>query len=199
MNRGASRKQFPINKRNSELQKDDGPMVSIISQATNKEYVFASGSADMSPAFSGGLMKKVEGEEQGEFEKLKNQIISRNQGGKHAVDTLEIVGHTDGQPVGSSGNLDERLPLFLANRGRQLKGMIAGSNNDLGLMRALAIQVAWENFVESQTVGERAQLRLITVRSYSAGQTIPPNKAILEDPKLLKKEHCCPTGLVSWE
>ena len=177
------------NKRNDELKKDDGPMVSIISQATNKEYVFASGSADMSAAFSGGLKKQDEGEEQGEFEKLKNQIITRNAGGKHAVDTLEIVGHTDGEPVGSSGNLDEKLPLFLAKRARQLQGMIAGSNNDLGLMRALAIQVAWEAFVESQPVRERTQLRQITVRSYSAGQTIPPNGDMLEDPKLLKKEN----------
>jgi flagellar motor protein MotB len=184
-----SRQIDSLIKRNSELQKDDGPMVSIISQATNKEYVFASGSADMSAAFSGGLKKQDKGEEQGEFEKLKNQIITRNAGGKHAVDTLEIVGHTDGQPVGSSGNLDERLPLFLAKRNRQLQGMIAGSNNDLGLMRALAIQVAWEAFVESQPVRERTQLRQIMVRSYSAGQTIPPNGDILEDPKLLKKEN----------
>lgn len=170
-----------------ELRKDDEPMVSIISQTTNQEYVFGSGSAKMSAAFSGGLMKKGGEGAVGEFEKLKTQIISRNGGGKQAVDTLEIVGHTDGQPVGSSGNLDQRLPLFLARQERHLQGMVAGSNNDLGLMRALAIQVAWEKFVAAQPATDRAQLRQIKVRSYSAGQTIPPNGAILDDPKRLQE------------
>jgi hypothetical protein len=172
-----------------ELQKDDGPMVSIISQKTNKEYVFKSGSAEMSTAFSSGLKKNGEERNRGEFEELKSQIIHRNAGGKQAVDTLEIVGHTDGQPVNSSGNLDQRLPHFLTNRDRQLKGMFAGSNNDLGLMRALAIQVAWEEFVASQPESEKHQLRQIKVRSYSAGQTIPPTDVALDDPKLLQQEN----------
>jgi flagellar motor protein MotB len=172
-----------------ELQKDDGPMVSIITKDTNQEYVFDSGSAVMSKAFSDGLKKKGEGKSQGEFEKLKSQIMSRNAGGKQAVDTLEIVGHTDGQPVNSSGNLDQKLPLFLTKRDRQLKGMVAGSNNDLGLMRALAIQVAWEEFVASQPEAERHQLRQVSVRSYSAGQTIPPTDIALADPKLLQQEN----------
>ena len=158
-------------------------MVSIISQKTNKEYVFNSGSAEMSTAFSGGLKKQ-----KGEFDKLKQEIISRNAKGYQAVDTLEIVGHTDGQPVNSSGNLDQRLPLFLTNRDRQLKGMVAGSNNDLGLMRALAIQVAWEEFVVSQPESEKNQLRRINVRSYSAGQTIPPTGSLaFDDPKRLQE------------
>ena len=164
-------------------------MVSIISQKTNKEYVFKSGSAEMSTAFSSGLKKNGEEKNRGEFEELKGQIIHRNAGGKQAVDTLEIVGHTDGQPVNSSGNLDQRLPHFLTNRDRQLKGMVAGSNNDLGLMRALAIQVAWEEFVASQPESEQHQLRQIRVRSYSAGQTIPPTGIALADPKLLQEEN----------
>jgi flagellar motor protein MotB len=178
-----------LRKQIGELQKDDGPMVSIITKDTNEEYVFDSGSAVMSKAFSDGLKKKAEGRSQGEFEKLKSQIKSRNAGGKQAVDTLEIVGHTDGQPVNSSGNLDQKLPLFLTKRDRQLKGMIAGSNNDLGLMRALAIQVAWEEFVASQPEAERHQLREVKVRSYSAGQTIPPTDIALDDPKLLQQEN----------
>ncbi|MCX6873457.1 MAG: hypothetical protein NTW21_06565 [Verrucomicrobia bacterium] len=173
-----------------ELRKDDEPMVSIIGRTTNKAYVFDSGSAVMSKAFSDGLKRKVVGKGQGEFEELKSQIIKRNAGGKQAVDTLEIVGHTDGQPVGSSGNLDQRLPLFLTNRDRQLQGMLAGSNNDLGLMRALAVQVAWEEFVENQAdAAEKAQLRQIKVRSYSAGQTIPPGDAVLHDPERLMEKN----------
>jgi flagellar motor protein MotB len=170
-----------------ELQKDDGPMVSIISQQTNKEYVFKSGSAEMSTAFSTGLKKKGEGTNRGEFEELKSQIIHRNADGKQAVDTLEIVGHTDGQPVNSSGNLDQKLPHFLTKQDRQLKGMVAGSNNDLGLMRALAIQVEWEEFVAFQSEPEKRLLRQIKVRSYSAGQTIPPADTDIDDPERLQE------------
>lgn len=183
------RRNSDLEKQNSELKKDDGPMVSIITKDTNKEYVFASGSAVMSKEFYDGLKRRADGRNQGEFEKLKNQIMSRNAGGKQAVDTLEIVGHTDGQPVNSSGNLDEKLPNFLTRRDRRLNGMVAGSNNDLGLMRALAIQVAWEDFVASQPEPDRRQLSQISVRSYSAGQTIPPTDTGLDDPKVLQQEN----------
>lgn len=174
-----------LKKKVGDLQKDDGPMVSIISQKTNKVYVFEKGSAEISTAFSGGLkMKDV-----GEFENIKRQILLRNTKDRQAVDTLEIVGHTDGQSVGTSGNLDQRLPLFLARQERHLHGMVAGSNNDLGLMRALAIQVAWEEFVASQSEPEKGQLQKIAVRSYSAGQTIPPEGVALNDPIRLKEEN----------
>ena len=179
-----------LKKKIGDLQKDDGPMVSIITKDTNKEYVFGSGSAVMSKAFSDGLMKEDDGKSQGEFEKLKKQILTRNAGGKQSVDTLEIIGHTDGQPVNSVGNLDQKLPRFLTKRDRELKGMDAGSNNDLGLMRALAIQVAWEEFVASQSEAEDSRrLRQISVRSYSAGQTIPPEGMPLDDPKILQQEN----------
>lgn len=167
-----------------ELQKDDEVMVSIISQKTNEEYRFPSGSAEMSGEFSRGLKKP-----KGEFDKLKQEIAKRNAHGHQAVDTLEIVGHTDGQPVSSSGNLDQKLPLFLTLQDRQLRKMIPGSNNDLGLMRALAIQVAWEEFVASQSESEKRQLRQIKVRSYSAGQTISPTDITIDDPKRLQEDN----------
>lgn len=169
---------------NRTLKKDDEVMVSIISQTTNKEYVFDSGSAVVSPAFSEGLKKP-----KGEFDKLRQEIVNRNANGHHAVDTLEIVGHTDGQPVGSSGNLDQRLPLFLTKRDRQVQRMLAGSNNDLGLMRALAIQVAWEEFAAAQLEPDKSQLLQIKVRSYSAGQTIPPIDITQDDPKRIQEAY----------
>ena len=49
--------------------------------------------------------------------------------------------------------------------------MQAGSNNDLGLLRALAVRDAWNDFVNHQASAD--ELHKITVRFYSAGQTIP--------------------------
>ena len=45
------------------------------------------------------------------------------------------------------------------------------SNNDLGLLRSLAVKKAWKEFVQQQSQSE--ELAKVTIRSYSAGQTIP--------------------------
>jgi flagellar motor protein MotB len=88
------------------------------------------------------------------------------------IDTLEIVGHTDGTPMGGDGNMDATIPLVL-NGGLRVAKLKAASNVDLGLMRALAIREAWEKWVEGQP--NKFKPRKVKVRCYSAAQTIPPN------------------------
>jgi flagellar motor protein MotB len=147
---------------NAEL--NDKPPIIRIDEATTREYRFESGSAVMSREFSQGL-------NQGEFQTLANEILRRNAGGLLKVDTLEIIGHTDGQPIAKKGNLDQSLPAYLTGRDTSVQKMQAGSNNDLGLLRALAVRDSWNDFVNHHTSGK--ELRKITVRCYSAGQTIP--------------------------
>ena len=55
-----------------------------------------------------------------------------------------------------------------------------GSNNDLGLLRALSVRRAWEQFVS--TADNSTELRRIAIRCYSAGQTLPEGSDP-EDPK----------------
>ena len=148
------------------------------------EYRFASGSAVMGDAFKEGLRD-------GGFKELANEILTRNLGHLVAVDTLEVIGHTDGISVSRRGNLDSLLPSFLAGDSHDLARLVPGSNNDLGLLRAIAIKEAWLGFVASHE--QRAQLAKIEVRCYSAGQTVPegidPTDARLHESGLFKTDN----------
>lgn len=86
---------------------------------------------------------------------------------KYRIDSVEVIGHTDGQPSPGMSNLDLLLPK--ANQSPTLSGYNAGSNTDLGLLRALA--VANELRVKLDPQGS---LDLI-IRPYSAGSLITPD------------------------
>lgn len=54
---------------------------------------------------------------------------------EYNINTVEIIGHTDGQANGKVGsNLDQTLES-VANNGLPISNLKAGSNADLGLMR----------------------------------------------------------------
>ncbi|QQL43758.1 hypothetical protein [Sulfuriroseicoccus oceanibius] len=143
---------------------DKPPIIRIDEQ--KEQYQFPSGSSLIGPQFADGL-KDVE------FEKLAKEIIDRQQQGRAKVDTLEIIGHTDGIPLAGSGNLDSKLPRLLAGDTSTFQSLRAGSNNDLGLLRALAVKAQWDAFTDAHE--QKSILQSITVRCYSAGQTILPS------------------------
>ena len=141
---------------------DKPPIIRIDEQ--KEEYRFTSGSSTMGEDFSVGLRSN-------EFARLADEIVARQGADRVKVDTLEIIGHTDGVPLSRKGNLDSRLPSVLAGES-SLNSMEAGSNNDLGLLRALAVRQEWEAYVEKHD--QKVILKQLTVRCYSAGQTILP-------------------------
>ena len=138
---------------------DKPPIIQIDEQ--RETYRFDSGSSIIPGTFSQGLLAN-------EFPKLVSEILKR----REQVDTLEIIGHTDGIPLTTSGNLDQRLPDLLGGDTAAQARLVAGSNNDLGLLRALAVKKEWTGFVGQHA--ERERLERIAVRCYSAGQTILP-------------------------
>lgn len=84
----------------------------------------------------------------------------------YGVDTIEVVGHTDKQPNDGQSNLD----FSLANGEKKSslpRGLKAGSNIDLGFLRAMAVR----NALQSQL---RAEFPEIIYRVYSAGSLIDP-------------------------
>ena len=134
-------------------------------QIVDKEgYRFESGSSAMGSDFISALRRN-------EFPLLANEIVDREAEGRVKVDTLEVIGHTDGAPLSSGGNLDKKLPDVLTGRFK-ISTLTPGSNNDLGLLRALAVREQWESFIDGHE--RRDILRKIHVRCYSAGQTILP-------------------------
>lgn len=151
-----------------KLKTDDPPNI----QFSDQKYSFKSGSSEMDSRFISGLRSD-------EFMLLKDEIIGRQESGRVKVDTLEIIGHTDGAPLSRHGNLDSKLPEFLADNNRLVSSLTAGSNNDLGLLRALAVKEQWIRFANSSehSASDRELLQSIHVRCYSAGQTIPPDQS----------------------
>lgn len=161
------RENEELKRKNTDLntQLHDKPPNIRISEE-KKEYRFESGSSVMGPDFVKGLNSN-------EFSRLASEIVERQKEGRVKVDTLEIIGHTDGAPVGRGGNLDQMLPEILAGTRSDISLLSPGSNNDLGLLRALAVRMQWELYVETHQ--HRDVLSKINIRCYSAGQTILPH------------------------
>jgi outer membrane protein OmpA-like peptidoglycan-associated protein len=118
---------------------------------TEKEsFRFGTGSYALNPQFKAALDKRLP--------EIQGQIK------KYRIDSVEVIGHTDGQPSPGSSNLDLLLPK--AGSTSNLKGYQSGSNTDLGLLRALAVA----NYLKAKLAARG--VNDITVRPYSAGSLI---------------------------
>ena len=118
---------------------------------TEKEsFRFGTGSYALNPQFKAALDSRLPW--------IQEQII------KYRIDSVEVIGHTDGQPSPGSSNLDLLLPK--AGSSSNLSGYQSGSNTDLGLLRALAVS----NYLKIKLAANGIQD--VTVRPYSAGSLI---------------------------
>lgn len=163
-----------LRKENEELKRESP---TFVIDERRKEFQFDPGSPVIKKDFSTALKTKFDGKD-APFPDFAAKIIAAPE----RFNTLEIIGHTDGVALKEKkGNLDQKLPDLLAGNldGQEL---VAGSNNDLGLLRALALKREWIDFVESYMPNEnRELLKKVQIRCYSAGQTILP--VHIEDPK----------------
>lgn len=120
---------------------------------------FNKGEAIIHPAFSAHLQNKI-------FPLLLKTINDMPK-----VDTIEIIGHTDDSGIGKPrSNLDTKLPLAFSGN-LSASDLTAGSNTDLGLMRAVAVREVWIRWLGSPGI---VLPRKIGIRCYSAANTIPP-------------------------
>jgi outer membrane protein OmpA-like peptidoglycan-associated protein len=118
---------------------------------TEKEsFRFGTGSYALNPQFKAALDSRLPW--------IQEQIK------KYRIDSVEVIGHTDGQPSPGSSNLDLLLPK--AGSSPNLKGYQSGSNTDLGLLRALAVS----NYLKGKLA--ESGIKDITMRPYSAGSLI---------------------------
>ena len=84
------------------------------------------------------------------------------------IDFIQVIGHTDGQATKSLSNLD--IELTPAAAGSQtITSLKAGSNADLGLMRAIAVV---------QLLQQTKGLENVKFRAYSAAQLYSPDGKI---------------------
>ncbi|MBI5319810.1 hypothetical protein [Bradyrhizobium sp.] len=89
-------------------------------------YTFKSGSAELSPAFHNTLISKT-----------PNDILKYIK--KYNVDVIEVVGHTDEQPIGMRpSNLDRDLLAVLKSTAN-VATLVPADNAGLGLARAVSV------------------------------------------------------------
>lgn len=135
----------------------EAPIITL--SENNPAFRFPSGSAQMNPNFEEKLLEDV-------FSKIQENSQ------RYQCDVLMVIGHTDEVQVGESrrtSNLDDQLTRAYATG--TLDELHAGSNTDLGMVRALALV----NFF-------RAHQELIPsiryVLPYSAGQMIQLDRSL---------------------
>jgi len=115
-----------------------------------ESFRFPTGSYGLSPEFRRALDRRLP--------EIKETII------KYRIDSVEVIGHTDGQPSPGNSNLDSLLPL--AKRSYKISNFQSGSNTDLGLLRALEVAKYIQQKLHKQDGGE------LFVRPYSAASLI---------------------------
>lgn len=97
----------------------------LIKLTEAQSFRFDTGSYKLSPEFKNRLNKVTTN--------IVDDIV------KYRIDTIEVIGHTDGQPSPGVSNLDIKLLNEFENSGEINNGLQTGSNVDLGLLRALSV------------------------------------------------------------
>jgi flagellar motor protein MotB len=93
---------------------------------------------------------------------------------EYDVDTVVVIGHTDGQAVNSSNSNLDGLVESVAAGSKSVNELSAGSNADLGLMRALAVVRKLQDIQKRGGRFKGLDPRK-GFRAYSAGQLILKN------------------------
>ncbi|WP_414753089.1 flagellar motor protein MotB [Anabaena sp. CCY 9910] len=138
-----------------QKQNTDAPPIILIKD--EGAYRFASGSAEIPPKMLVYILRRIVPE-----------IEARTK--QYNINVVEIIGHTDGQPNGNVvSNLDQNLEKVV-NGELPIVNLRAGSNADLGLMRALAVVKVLRDVQRKQ-----GKLSKLSFRGYSAAQMILPS------------------------
>lgn len=123
----------------------------IVIDESSGKFKFTSGSAELNPQLKNHISTKISLE--------INKILQERE-----IDFIQIIGHTDGEGTKQNSNLDRTLETVALGT-QPVSKLSAGSNADLGLMRALAV------VQELQKTG----LKNVEFRAYSAAQLYLPS------------------------
>ncbi|WP_310413154.1 hypothetical protein [Chamaesiphon sp. OTE_8_metabat_110] len=123
----------------------------IIIDEKSGEFKFPSGSANLTPELLKHIQTNV-------IPAIQNATRQGN------IDFIQVIGHTDSQGISNASNLDGKLTAA-ATGSEKINALKAGSNTDLGLMRAVAVV----QFLNTKKLGK------VNFRAYSAGQLYMPS------------------------
>jgi len=123
----------------------------IIIDEKSGNFKFPSGSAELTPDLQKYIQATI-------LPKIKEATEKGN------TDFIQVIGHTDSQGISNTSNLDGKL-TSAAIGSEKINALKAGSNTDLGLMRAIAVV----QFLNTKKLGK------VNFRAYSAGQLYMPS------------------------
>lgn len=145
---------FQSQKLNQELTEANKRLQSaspIVIDENSGKFKFKSGSAELNPQLASYIVEEISPE-------IKDILRSRE------IDFIQVIGHTDGQGTKQNSNLDRTLEIVAQGK-QPVSRLSAGSNADLGLMRALAVVQKLES----------SGLKNVEFRAYSAAQLYLPS------------------------
>lgn len=123
----------------------------IVIDESSGKFTFKSGSAELNTQLKNHILNNISPQ-------IKDILQGRE------IDFIQVIGHTDGEGINQNSNLDKTLETVAQGR-QPVSKLSAGSNADLGLMRALAV------VQELQKTG----LQNVEFRAYSAAQLYLPD------------------------
>lgn len=141
-------------------------VVSSLNNATNQKPPLIKLTEAQSFRFETGSYKLSQ-----EFKNRLNRVTTNMVSDitKYRIDTIEVIGHTDGQPSPGISNLDIKLQNQFENGGELIDGLLTGSNVDLGLLRALSVAA----FLREKL--NHKEVVMPTILAYSASSLIDSN------------------------
>lgn len=145
---------FQSHKFNQDLKEANTRLQSaspIIIDESSGQFQFSSGSAELTAQLKDHILTNINPQ-------IKDLLKNRE------IDFIQVIGHTDGEGIKQNSNIDKTLEI-VAQGTQPVSKLAAGSNADLGLMRALAV------VQELQKTG----LNNVQFRAYSAAQLYLPN------------------------
>ena len=141
-------------------------VVSALNNATNQKPPLIKLTEAQSFRFDTGSYKLSQ-----EFKNRLNRVTTNMVSDitKYRIDTIEVIGHTDGQPSPGISNLDIKLQNQFEKGGELIDGLLTGSNVDLGLLRALSVAA----FLREKL--KHKEVVMPTILAYSASSLIDSN------------------------
>ncbi|MBL1209232.1 MAG: OmpA family protein [Geminocystis sp. GBBB08] len=124
----------------------------IVIDEKSGNFKFKSGSAELTPDFKKYINNKI-------IPQIEKIIEERE------IDFIQVIGHTDGQVLELTGNLDQNLEKVAKNE-LKVTQLNPGSNADLALMRALGVV---------QELQAQGQFKNVKFRAYSGAQLYLPS------------------------
>jgi hypothetical protein len=124
----------------------------IVIDEKSGNFKFKSGSAELTTDFQKYINREI-------LPQIEKIIEDRE------IDFIQVIGHTDGQVLGLTGNLDQNLEKVAKNQ-LNVQQLNPGSNSDLALMRALAVV---------QELQKKEEFKNVKFRAYSGAQLYLPS------------------------